>query len=291
MEVVEPTSLTNDDLVSQYRSAIRTKDSLTRFSGTDKVVLDLSDADWFTPAFLGPISVIYKRLVDQGAEIDIHLPTHQGIRTYLEQIEFPNGSVDPVETHGNHLPLCHINTDANATTIEQIGNKMSDLLSRQFSGLSSDTITWIQYPISELIDNVDYHSRCDHGSLLVQNYPNKPYLDLCVADDGISIPGSYEEFGLEFSDDEDAIKKALIESISTKPDSGYNRGYGLRTTSNMICDGLHGDVILSSGNATLCRHGGESPLSILSSFEWPGTVFIARLSAPTEEFDWTQYIR
>lgn len=123
----------------------------------------------------------------------------------------------------------------------------------------------------------------------MQHYPRKNSLDICVADDGISIPGTYDEFGIEYADDVDAVRKAL-RGISTKPDAGHERGYGLRTSTKMVCEGLRGSILLSSGTGTLYKNRSEDPTAELPDQQWPGTVFAARLNLPDDAFEWAKYV-
>lgn len=140
------------------------------------------------------------------------------------------------------------------------------------------------YPVSEIIDNVSEHSNCDVGFVMVQNYPNKECIDLCISDNGISIPGNYEDYGIDFTADADAVQKAL-QGLSTK---GEGRGYGLRTTSNLVCEGLGGFVLLSSREGTVYRQ--QDRVSTFSSDLWDGTTFIARLYPPSAGFDLYEYL-
>lgn len=287
MTIASPTSLVDDDLRTQFdaaHSVFHEMSNYPRSSGT----VDISSAEWFTPAFLAPVSVA---AMHHGDSLDtgFDFPEKPGIQAYLDQIGFPDGAVSPTKQYQNHLPLCRLNTNTDTDAVEIVGSKMSDLLANQFADAPSGTITAVQYPMHELIDNVDYHSRCDNGSLLIQNYPNKSYLDICVADDGVSIPGSYDDFDIEFESDVDALLKAT-NGVSTKPNTGHERGYGLRTTTELICDGLDGEVLLASRDGFIHRKGDGDFSTASEEIHWPGTVFVARLEMPDESFPWKRYV-
>lgn len=286
---VEVGKLTGDSIVAHFRTAQQTRNRLLEVAEDhDSIVLDLSAAEWFTPTFLTPISVTYNQLTENGTKINIQYPDY-GTTSYLEQIRFPSGTAEPSENYKNHLPLCLMNTGLDEDVIEIVGSKVRELLTERFYS-DYEKIHWIHYPISEVIDNVDYHSGCDFGALLVQHYPKKEALDICIADDGVSIPGSYDDYGIEFEDDETAIRMAAEEGVSTRPETGLERGYGLRTTVEMICDGLNGQVMLSSRQATIFRNRNAASKTILSDFRWSGTVFAARLNMPEEEFNYLDYM-
>lgn len=260
-------------------------------SNGEDVVLDLRDAEWFTPAFLAPVSVIYNKYTSSGASIEIDWPRSRGIRSYLQQIDFPAGTGDPSSQYRNHLPLCSMNTDRDEDVVEVVGSKIRDLIQEQLSDAVSESgIMWINYPLVEIVDNVDYHSDCEYGALLVQNYPKKPFLDICIADDGVSIPGNFERYGIDFKSDAEAVRRAMEEGLSTRQDTGFERGFGLRTTVEMICDGLNGQSFLASRGTMIAREKDRGPYEIERPTEWNGTVFMARLNRPNPEFNYMDYL-
>lgn len=221
---------------------------------------------------------------------NVELPDHSGISTYLDQIDFPSGSVRPDDEYENHLPLCRLDKELTETPVELVARKLYDLLSDEFTGTDTWTVSSVQLPLSELIDNVDQHSRCHNGAVLVQQYPNKDLLDICVADDGVSIPGNFADYGERFSSDSRALQKAVVEGYSTK-NNGRERGHGLPTTTRVVCDGLDGEILLVSGDGALYRDGQEGDWKTADAFSWPGTVFVGRLYPPGEGFDVRSHIR
>jgi hypothetical protein len=287
MESIRVRGLTGDDPLYHYEQACETYHALHEVADATNIRLDLTDAQWTVPMYLSPVAVAVQELHAAGVEVDVQCSNK--IRQYIQQIGFPDGHVRPSESYDNSLPLCLLNTDADEDAIEIVGSKIYELLRTHLPNQPRGVLSGIQYTIAEIIDNVDQHSRCRHGTLLVQYYPRKEALDICVADDGVSIPGTYDEFGIDYVDAVDAVRKAL-RGISTKPDLGHERGYGLRTTTRMVCDGLHGSILLSSNEATLYKEGSGDPTVVLPDQRWPGTVFAARLNLPDEAFDWEQYV-
>lgn len=287
MKSLRVTGLIGDDPLYHYERACETHNALHDIDDSTEISLDLTAAQWIVPMYLAPVAVSIQHLRD--ADLKVTVQCSDKIRPYIQQIGFPDGYVRPSSSYENALPLCLLNTESDEDAIEIVGSKIYELLRAHLPDQPMGVLSGIQYTIAEIIDNVDQHSRCQHGTLLVQHYPQKDALDICVADDGISIPGAYDEFGVGYSDTVDALRKAL-RGISTKPDAGHERGYGLRTSTKMVCEGLHGSVLLSSKGATLYKDGADEPTVAMTDQQWPGTVFAARLNLPDEEFDWAQYV-
>lgn len=284
---IEVTGLDNDNLLSQYNKALKLNRSISR--EYDSYVLDLTNVKWITPTFLAPVSVLYQELSGEGIDVDVKYPHHHGVNSYLSQIGFPAGSEEPTEEYDNHLPLCRLSSDSGQSTSEKVTSKLRDLLKKQFPDMPSSGLTAIEQPITEIIDNVDQHSNYEHGAFLMQYYPKKEFLDFCIVDNGRSIPGNYDYHGVKYEGEEEAVRMAL-RGISTKEDFGHNRGFGLKTTANLVCDGLNGRIVLSSHNATLTRVNDATPYQIYDGYTWGGTTFAARLQPPEGEFPWQKYM-
>lgn len=124
------------------------------------------------------------------------------------------------------------------------------------------------YIISELLNNVSQHSQADRLYSCIQFYPYKGIIDVSFLDDGVSIPGGYENNSFEFEnekinpfsfkDDCEAICNSL-KGISTKRGfieefkSGrkdlweYDTvGHGLNTSFRMITEGLKSNMLIVS---------------------------------------------
>lgn len=127
------------------------------------------------------------------------------------------------------------------------------------------------YIVGEILSNVGQHSEATNVYSYSQIYPNEGYVDVGIFDDGITIPGKYEQSKHEFEDSEinpyefkndcDAIYRSL-NGISTK--EGFKRsmggltseddvltkndniGYGINTSTRMIYDGLGGSFLIVS---------------------------------------------
>lgn len=119
------------------------------------------------------------------------------------------------------------------------------------------------YVYNELITNIYDHTPFEEGYTnqgytYAQEYPNKKELDVCIMDNGLSIPGKFEMCGIDFKDDCDAISQA-INQISTAKDDvvslRYERGSGLYTTLRLVIEGNGGSALIVSRNG--CLHIGS----------------------------------
>lgn len=112
--------------------------------------------------------------------------------------------------------------------------------------ISTDTKEALFYIFSELADNIEQHSQAKHF-ILEFNIDNGK-IKIKVSDDGIGIPKLFsQKFPDDLKNDFGKIKEAL-NGLSTK---GEGRGFGLRTTRQII-EKLNGELIFVSGGSGLC---------------------------------------
>jgi hypothetical protein len=77
--------------------------------------------------------------------------------------------------------------------------------------------------------------------ILLSLWPkNKSWGEICFIDDGITIPGSFRTHKIKFSQEYEAIFKA-INGISTK---SKERGYGLNTCIRIFTNGIAGEILI-----------------------------------------------
>lgn len=136
--------------------------------------------------------------------------------------------------------------------------------------------------ISELLNNVYDHSRMENDDvqsyILSNHYPNHNKLDVCVIDDGLSIPRLFEKSGVTFSNDCQAIEKA-IGIFSTISDDAYERGNGLWTVIRLIAEGNNGELLIISRCGCLHICGENYKYYLLNEKHmFKGTLVCARLN-------------
>ena len=140
----------------------------------------------------------------------------------------------------------------------------------------------LRHIISELANNVYDHS--GYGGDTVQSYifSNLGYdyhkLDICVIDDGISIPGLFELENVDIVDDCHAIEKA-IGTFSTVSDTFYERGNGLRTIVRLVAEGNYGEIFVVSRRGCVHIYGENYGYCLLDEEnQFEGTLIAIRLN-------------
>jgi anti-sigma regulatory factor (Ser/Thr protein kinase) len=253
----------------------------------EEITLDFSNYKWSPPVLSVLISsyIMSNNIAYKNCEA-----------SYLNTISFPIGMTSNISELSeykdkSYLPIIKFNTSKNEdVTIERsdviglVGKMIKDIV-----GLPSNYYSAIAYIISEITDNIIDHSNSSYGWLSFQNYPNKGYLDLCIADSGIGLLNSYQNYKgeKEYSQiitHSQAIQEAVSGS-STK--NLKERGYGLPTSKKMIIEGLKGKFVYCSGKALL--HNNEV---IDISYDYQGTFLILRIPCNNldNSFNITNYL-
>ena len=174
--------------------------------------------------------------------------------------------------------------DAILSTVESI-------IMRQLR-LDSNISTGLKYMLGESIDNIIQHAQSERGYIFAQSYPNKKFIDICIADSGITLLGSYQTLpDNEIESDLEAIQ-AANRGISTKNlPNAENRGYGIITSKKMLIDGLGGSFIMMSGNALhLYNSEHQKFIETPSGIRWNGTIIALRMPYLNKDFHYINYI-
>ena len=134
-----------------------------------------------------------------------------------------------------------------------LSSKLGDIIKQKFKINNANVFNFVT---GELLDNINEHSNSSRNYILAQ-YFDKLGLEICIYDNGIGIPGSFEKSHIDFSSDPEAIEMAL-EGISTKNMPGHDveRGAGLSTINKIM---LKNDTefILASGTGIYYSLGEE----------------------------------
>ncbi len=137
---------------------------------------------------------------------------------------------------------------------------------------------------NELITNIYDHSTMfkeEIGWGIVFAYENSKegYLDLCVVDNGLTIPNKFEIAGIDFKDDCDAIYKSTQQfSTENSPQLNIcNRGIGLWATLKLAIEGNRGNDLIVSRGGLLSINNTENYKYELLENNFDGTLVCLRL--------------
>lgn len=266
----------------------------------EDVIWDFTECKFYHPFFLFPLA-IYKSNCGKRVEC---VNKSAVMRSYLDCVMFDemlhindNDSLRlTIEGYLNksYIPICRFdrrndNIDSMQTVIQNAIERQRNIDRRFKEPLS--------YLISELVCNIQQHSESEYGYIYTQYLQRDNSLNICIADNGITIFGSYVKNGryIELIGDSEANAIRLAnEGYSTKnlPDA-ENRGYGISSSKKMIVDGLGGDFFMLSGGA-FHRHDlyGSSYIDLPDSISWDGTIILIRIPLSIREnFNYLKYIQ
>lgn len=154
----------------------------------------------------------------------------------------------------------------------------------------------ISYLFDELICNIQQHAQVATGFVYADYNKECDCIDICLADQGVTIYGSYVQSGkyLDYIGNNAAEALNMAKdgySTKNRPDA-ENRGYGISSNVKMITEGLNGTFAILSGNALMINLRGNMQVASLPvELEWPGTCIIIRIPLDTSNnFNLYNYI-
>lgn len=190
-----------------------------------------------------------------------------------------------------YIPIINFPAHKSSDDKEEILTVAENLIIRQLN-IKSNVASGLKYMIGETIDNITEHSETDRGFICAQAYKNKGYLDICIADGGVTLLGSYKKLpGNEISNDLEAIKAANRGISSKNLPYAENRGYGIYTSKKMLVEGLGGQYMIMSGGALYMKSQKVDKFFTLpSGLRWNGTIVALRIPYIDKDFNYINYI-
>lgn len=274
----------NETLLSQLSSLYQ---ALKGIPAGAEVKFNISDLSWVSPALLLPLTAY---VYHSNSEVVMNDRSALS-KNYLKAISFPEG-VDSVsefqqkiQEQKTYIPISLLKRDSQVERerLETLFGKMVYQVLGEIEGARSA----IYYPINELVTNIFEHSQQDTGFIFGQYYPSKKYLDICIADCGLGLANVYkEELGMTLSDHK-AIKE-VMKGHSTK--MSKERGFGVRTSKRVVCEGLGGSFALISGGGALISENTEDTMVDLPNFYWQGVIVMYRIPRMGQPIDITPYV-
>ena len=265
-------------------------------SGESEVTIDFSDTQFVSPVFALSLIVYLTRC---GKRVTVINPTE-----YLGLIGMADGGIKPdrmrqteflatMEKYASktYIPIIDFAAERNSDAKEAVSSLVENMIISQLS-IERNVAIGFKYMVDETLDNITEHSESDRGYIFAQAYPQKGFLDVCIADRGVTLLGSYQKLqNNEIATDMEAIK-AANRGISSKnlPDA-ENRGYGIRTSKGMLVDGLGGQyMMISGGGLYFKRPGYDSFCRMPEGLRWNGTIVAMRIPYQSPQFNFIDYI-
>jgi len=266
-------------------------DNVNLLSQLDKKIknsIDLSELQWVSPLSVLPVSSLLFDLKNKDYDFSINKSISLNVKSYLRTIKFFEGvhSHSYFKSNKNYIPIVSLlNSPTTVQNRDQVLSSFLDILLRKI-GCKRNLLNGLTYALSEIFDNIWEHSQTKHGWFLAQYYDRKNYADICFLDNGISIKGAYEKKKIKVANDIEAIQLAL----SGKSTKNKERGFGLRTTKNLITRSLlKGEFLILSGQGGYYSGKGNEEFFNLNC-DWKGTIVLLRVNKTKRNINYTRYI-
>ena len=266
----------------------------------DKVIWDFKGDLFFHPFFFAPLS-IYKNKCNKNIicrNINEHIQPYFDLAHFHEPLTIDANTDLYKSLYGyenkSYIPICKFTLGRNTDEFQSIAQS---IIQKQIGG-GQKMRTPLSYFLSELICNINEHSRSEYGYIYSQYLQKEKCLDICIADDGITVYGSYVKSGKYVNiigEDEAQALKLANDGYSTKnrPEA-ENRGYGISSSKKMRVEGLDGAFFMLSGNA-FHRHDKQGKSVFINLPEeicWQGTIILMRIPVDIDsDFDYRIYIK
>lgn len=241
--------------------------------------IDLEDAEWFYPTTLLPLAEFIKEHKDTKRT----MPSNKITKKYISTI------MGGPKANAKFLSYCPI---VNLPIPKDGAEKaLEPLYEVQHNGRYCGGGNAFKYMIGELFDNIYQHSSFTQAFVMAQRYPRLRFTEICVFDNGITIPGSFKQSGKPITPDVQAIARAL-QGATTKDGE---RGYGLGTCTMIATVPLKGEIMVVSGSGLvhLSSHGKQPLMLDLSSqrnLHLGGTLVSLRIPINQESIDISKYL-
>jgi len=208
---------------------------MKKYNGSDNI--DISNYTFLAPTTLIPLLCeIKKRKIKR-------ICTHINTNDYI--LKILNGESTDTNTAFTSLPYSKEERQE-----KELSRKMAEMINSKYGGSFV-----LMHVLAELTNNIYNHTPFEEelasqGYTYAQEYPNVEKLDICVMDDGLSIPGRFKKAGMSSNNDCHDIEKA-ISNHSTESSNGHERGNGLWTTLKLVVECNGGSALIVSGKGCL----------------------------------------
>ncbi len=213
--------------------------------------IDLSRMDWISPTQILLLYHSEKEISNKGVPHNVF--------SYINAMS----NINEIPSGKRYCPIVRIERD-DIKRSEEILNHFYEMFDH---GKTCGGESAFKNTIGEFIGNIREHSFSQNGYVIGQKYDKLKYVEICILDNGISIPGSYEKHNVSFKDDVDALFKSLS-GVSTKElfsedISDLQRGFGLSVSARIIVEDLNGEMIIVSRKGLLLLRKGDFRYKLL----------------------------
>jgi anti-sigma regulatory factor (Ser/Thr protein kinase) len=295
MIIKEHINVKDDRLIDGLTPVVWIMDQMEK-SVDQEVTIDFSDTRFISPVFALSFIVYLTRCGKQIA--------FTNVSDYLERIGLGNGGIKPDTmrqteflaelekyTSKTYIPIIDFAAGCNSDAKEIVSSIVENMIIQQLN-IQSNVANGFKYMIDETLDNITEHSESDRGYIFAQAYPTKGFLDVCIADRGVSLLGSYEKLpDNEILSDMEAIKAANRGLSSKNLPDAENRGFGIRTSKQMLIHGLGGQYLMISGSSLYLKSCNlDTFYSMPHGLRWNGTIVALRIPYHSTSFNYINYI-
>lgn len=295
MIINEHINVKDDRLIDGLTPVVRIM-SLIENSGDQDVTIDFSGTRFISPVFALSLIVYLSRC---GRQVYF-----ENVPEYIHRIGLSNGGIKPDElrhteflavlesySSKTYIPIIDFVADCNSDAKEVVSSIAENMIIQQLN-IRANVANGLKYMIDETLDNITEHSESDRGYIFAQAYPTKGFLDVCIADRGINLLGSYMKLpDNEIASDLEAIKAANRGLSSKNLPDAENRGFGIRTSKQMLIQGLGGQYLMISGGSFYIKSRNLDSFYVMpNGLRWNGTIVALRIPYHSETFNYIDYI-
>lgn len=253
--------------------------------GTE-IVWDFKYCSFFHPFFIAALA-IYRDNFEGVISLDNIEPR---LHSYLNLIKFEGLlniiGEDDVRVQlqpyidRSYTPICKF--EMSKVNVDGVQSVIQHLIQRQ-AKIDNSIISPLSYMIGELVDNINEHALSDYGYMFSQYLPSERCINICIADAGITVFGSYlrrNKFIAEIGYSEAKALQMANVGFSTKDrPENESRGFGISTTKKILVKGLNGAFFMLSGHAYHRYDNSSDPVyvEIPKPLNWDGTIILLKI--------------
>lgn len=286
----------NDDRLLDGLSPVVKIMTQIESSSDSEIVIDFSSTRFVSPVFALSL-IIYLSKCRKKVSL-------KNVPGYLELIGLCNGGIKPdqmrhteflaiLEHYASktYIPIINFVASQNSDAKEAISSLVENMIIRQLN-IRPNVANGLKYMIDETLDNITEHSESERGYIFAQAYPKKGFLDVCIADRGVTLLGSYRKLlDNEITTDSEAIKAANRGLSSKNLPDAENRGFGIKTSKQMLIKGLDGQYLMISGGSLYVKSPKmDSFFSMPNGLRWNGTIVALRIPYMSSTFNYIDYL-